>query len=61
MIQVRRYSEEDINLWNEFNSKSKNSLFMFDRKYMDYHKDRFLDHSLLFWDDEKLVSIIPLS
>lgn len=61
MIQVRRYSEEDINLWNEFNSKSKNSLFMFDRKYMDYHKDRFLDHSLLFWDDEKLVAILPLS
>ena len=61
MIQVRRYSEEDINIWNEFNSKSKNSLFMFDRKYMDYHKDRFLDHSLMFWDDEKLVAILPLS
>lgn len=34
---------------------------MFDRKYMDYHSDRFKDHSLFFYDEDKLIAIIPLS
>ncbi len=59
MIIVKRYSDENVDLWNEFNAKSKNSMFMFDRNYMDYHRDRFKDHSLLFYSDEDLISIFP--
>lgn len=61
MILVKKYNEQYKNLWNEFNKKSKNHLFMFDRKYMEYHKDRFIDHSLLFFSDEKLAAILPLN
>lgn len=61
MITVVRYREDDEALWNKFNEESKNSLFMFDRKYMDYHKDRFKDHSLMFYEEDKLVAILPLS
>lgn len=61
MIYVRKYTEQDMVIWNEFNSTSKNSLFMFDRRYMDYHKDRFSDHSLLFYDDDKLIAILPMN
>lgn len=35
---------------------------MFDRNYMDYHSDRFVDHSLMFYDEnEKLVALLPVS
>ena len=61
MIEIQRYSENKKDIWNQFNKQSKSYLFMFDRNYMDYHQDRFLDHSLLFYDDEKLIAILPLS
>lgn len=61
MITAVRYTEKDSNIWNEFNDNSKNPLFMFDRRYMDYHRDRIKDHSLLFYDADKLVTILPMS
>ena len=61
MIRIEKYSGEKEDIWNRFNQDSKNSLFMFDRKYMDYHSDRFKDHSLLFYDEDKLIAILPLS
>lgn len=61
MITVVRYRPEQENVWNRFNRESKNFLFMFDRNYMDYHNDRFRDHSLLFYEENKLVAILPLS
>lgn len=61
MITVRRYCDNDKDSWNEFNKNSKNSLFMFDRNYMDYHRDRFVDHSLIFECDNEIVAILPIS
>lgn len=61
MVTVRKYYDSDNEVWNEFNASSKNSLFMFDRNYMDYHKDRFKDHSLMFWEEDKLIAIFPAS
>ncbi|EAK5229097.1 GNAT family N-acetyltransferase [Campylobacter jejuni] len=45
--------------WNNFNKHSKNGLFMFDRNYMDYHSDRFKDNSLMFYEDNKLIALLP--
>lgn len=61
MVTVRKYYDSDNEVWNKFNASSKNSLFMFDRNYMDYHKDRFKDHSLMFWEEDKLIAIFPAS
>ena len=61
MVRIEEYSSEKEDIWNRFNKESKNSLFMFDRKYMDYHSDRFKDHSLLFYAEDKLIAILPLS
>ena len=61
MIRVTRYSSGNIVEWNGFNYSAKNSLFMFDRNYMDYHSDRVVDHSLLFYSDGKLSAILPAS
>lgn len=59
MIHTKRYSETCKELWNEFNSKSKNAMFMFNRNYMDYHRDRFIDHSLLLYSDDELIALFP--
>ena len=59
MIEVRRYEETDKEMWNAFNKQAKNSIFMLDRDYMDYHKDRFSDHSLLFFDEGDLIAMLP--
>ena len=61
MISIIRYSDDRVEEWNQFNKQSKNYMFMVDRKYMDYHRDRFKDHSLMFYNDDKLISILPMS
>lgn len=59
MIEIKRYSDHNQGEWNHFNNEAKNSLFMFDRNYMDYHRDRFNDHSLMFFSDDELVALLP--
>ena len=61
MISIVRYTDDKAWIWNQFNKQSKNHLFLFDRNYMDYHRDRFKDHSLLFYDDDKLIALLPMS
>lgn len=59
-ITLRRYSDSDAESWNRFNAASKNGTFLLDRNYMDYHRDRFEDHSLLAFDsDGALLAVIP--
>ncbi len=38
--------------WDEFVRNSKNGTFLLERSFMDYHADRFLDCSLLVYDDD---------
>ncbi len=61
MIHIKRYTSDDKEKWNDFNAIAKNSLFMFDRNYMDYHSDRFVDHSLMFYHDDKLIALLPMN
>ena len=45
--------------WNLFVAASKNGTFLFDRRFMDYHSDRFCDHSLLVYRDQRLYALLP--
>lgn len=58
-ITVKRYKSVDYEQWNTYVKNAKNGLFMFDRKYMDYHSDRFQDHSLMFFKGAELVAVFP--
>ena len=59
-ITIERYTYEKAAEWNAFVAKSKNGTFLFDRSYMDYHSDRFADHSLMFYDNKnRLMSVLP--
>jgi len=56
---IRKYAQEDYATWNEFVAQAKNATFLFHRDFMEYHKDRFEDFSLLIFEDEKLHAILP--
>jgi hypothetical protein len=59
MISVIQYQPEHKTLWDEFVTRAKNGVFLFQRDYMEYHHDRFHDHSLLFFADAKLIALLP--
>lgn len=56
---VKRYQESDYANWNTFVNQAKNATFLFHRDFIEYHKDRFDDYSLLVFESENLVAILP--
>jgi hypothetical protein len=58
-LRVERYTASKKDIWDRFIESSKNGTFLFYRDYMEYHTDRFLDHSLLFFEDTKLCAVLP--
>ncbi|MDR6967663.1 hypothetical protein J2X31_001675 [Flavobacterium arsenatis] len=56
---VRPYESKDFESWNAFISNAKNATFLFHRDFMDYHKDRFQDFSLIVEEDKKWVAVLP--
>lgn len=56
---IKRYQEKDYTHWNAFINQAKNATFLFHRDFMDYHKDRFEDFSLMVYKNEKLVAVLP--
>ncbi|MCJ8519277.1 hypothetical protein ABID21_001996 [Pseudorhizobium tarimense] len=62
MIVARRFTPDDASQWNRFVQQSRNGTFLFERGYMDYHADRFIDHSLMFEDEDgAVVALLPAS
>jgi len=61
MVTIKRYEEQDKAVWDSFCRESKSPLFMFERNFMEYHKHRFTDHSLLFYEEDELVAVLPMN
>lgn len=59
MIRVEIYNKNQQPIWDKFISESKNGTFLLCRNYMDYHSDRFNDFSLMFFEDDKLIAVMP--
>ena len=47
MFEIRRYTAMDKDKWDKYVAQARNATFLFYREYMDYHADRFDDHSLM--------------
>lgn len=56
---IRTYTPADAAMWNEFVASARNATFLFDRRYMDYHADRFADRSLIAIRRDKPVALLP--
>lgn len=59
MYTIRRYNPSDFDAWNTFVAASKNGTFLFNRNFMEYHADRFTDFSLMVFEGQKLVALLP--
>lgn len=58
-MNIKRYNAESFDTWNKFIASSKNGTFLLNRNFMDYHSSRFTDASLLFYENNRLVAVLP--
>ena len=58
-MEIRRYTPAQADEWNRFVAGSKNGTFLFDRRFMDYHSDRFADCSLMVYRRGSLYALLP--
>jgi hypothetical protein len=59
VFRIERYAAAHAAAWDGHVARAKNGLFLFNRGYMDYHADRFSDHSLCVLRDDTLFALIP--
>lgn len=53
-------SETDASDWNALIKKSNNGVFLHTRKFLSYHKNQFVDQSLIFRNNSgKLIAVLP--
>ncbi|MBI1257351.1 MAG: GNAT family N-acetyltransferase [Chloroflexi bacterium] len=59
-IHVARFTDANKTAWDDFVARSKNGTFLFFRDYMDYHRERFSDHSLVVYDNSsRIIALLP--
>lgn len=58
-IEITRFEKSYKQVWDDFVDEAKNATFLFRRNFMEYHHDRFEDHSLMFWVDGVLTALLP--
>ena len=58
-MEIIKFSHSHNVLWDNIVEKSKNGVFLFYRKYLDYHKERFKDHSLMVSKNYKIIALFP--
>jgi len=59
VLRVERYTPVRKLEWDRLVATGKNATFLFQRDYMDYHQERFMDYSLLIFERDKVVGLIP--
>jgi hypothetical protein len=58
-VTVIPYTPAHQQEWNKYVDESRNGVFLFNRNYMEYHSDRFTDHSLIFYRKGHIVGMLP--
>lgn len=59
-MHIELYSQQKKSLWDNFITHSKNGTFIHLRNYMDYHSHRFVDYSLMIYNDKaQLIALLP--
>lgn len=59
MITVKKYEEKYREFWNNFLEISRTNSFLLSRNFMEYHKEKFNDYSLMVFNNENVVAIFP--
>lgn len=56
---MHTYNPDYKSVWDAFVSTAKNATFLFYRDFVEYHKHRFDDFSLLVFNNNKLIALFP--
>jgi hypothetical protein len=60
MVRLERYRDALRDEWDGFVERSRSGTFLHRRAYMEYHADRFVDHSLLLRaPNGDLLAVLP--
>ena len=59
MLKIICYDSNQKLVWDNFVENCKNGTFLFKRDFMDYHKSRFDDFSLMIYNDSNLIALVP--
>ena len=59
MIDLLEYNMGLEDVWNSVLRNSRNGTFLLNRGFMDYHKDLFVDCSLIFRKGKQMVGLFP--
>lgn len=58
-ISIQRYQPQLAGAWKEVLRSARNSIFQFDRGYVEYHGDRFEDMSAVVFVDGRPRAVMP--
>ena len=59
-LQSLKYNDNFLTQWEEIVHSSNNGTLFHTRKFLSYHsKDKFIDHSLIFYKNNKPLSVFP--
>lgn len=58
-MKILRYTPDKAAEWDKLVRDSKNGTFLLERSYMDYHQDKFCDHSLMLYKKGRLLAVLP--
>lgn len=58
-LTITQYTPEQTELWDRLVDGSRNGTFLHKRGYMDYHADRFSDHSLIIRRNGEPIALLP--
>jgi hypothetical protein len=58
-LAIRRFQAQDTEAWDAFVGESVNGTFLHERRFMDYHSDRFDDYSMIVEMGGRIVALLP--
>lgn len=60
-LRIFQYQAQWKNAWDKLVASESNSALIHFRDYMEYHSDRYQDHSLICLQESRLFAVLPAS
>ncbi len=60
-LKVIPYRASDAAQWDQFCADKSNATFLHTRRYLSYHENKYVDHSLLIYSNNRLVGVFPIA
>jgi hypothetical protein len=61
MMEVQDYEPQYAAQWDAFCAQAPTATFLHTRAFLSYHKDRFVDRSLIFTAGGRWIAVVPLA